>query len=161
VTTIRAVAHALRPVAAAALAAAAVTGALVAGAVGQGTASAATSATVIEASSLEAHPTVWLCRPGAAHDPCLTSQTTTVVGADGSTKVVTTEPAAEPKVDCFYVYPTVSAQPPPRQLRHRPRGDSHRRRPGVALLVGLPGVGSRLPPAHAVGNRCTGLSARR
>ena len=110
-TTIRAVAHALRPVAAAALAAAAVTGALVAGAVGQGTASAATSATVIEASSLEAHPTVWLCRPGAAHDPCLTSQTTTVVGADGSTKVVTTEPAAEPKVDCFYVYPTVSAQP--------------------------------------------------
>jgi len=153
VTTIRAVAHALRPVAAAALAAAAVTGALVAGAVGQGTASAATSATVIEASSLEAHPTVWLCRPGAAHDPCLTSQTTTVVGADGSTKVVT--PSRLPSRRWTASTCTDRERPAhhQRQLRHRPRGDSHRRRPGVALLVGLPGVGSRLPPAHAVGNR--------
>ncbi|MBI1682168.1 DUF3089 domain-containing protein [Caulobacter hibisci] len=52
----------------------------------------------------------WLCRPGRA-DACAQDQTTTVVSADGSTKV---EPfKADPKapVDCFYVYPTVSTDP--------------------------------------------------
>ncbi|PXA82479.1 lysophospholipase [Caulobacter sp. D4A] len=52
----------------------------------------------------------WLCRPGR-QDACAQDQTTTVVAADGSTKV---EPfKADPKapIDCFYVYPTVSTDP--------------------------------------------------
>jgi len=90
---------------------------------------------------------VWLCRPGAAHDPGLTSQTTTVVGADGSTKWSPPSRLAEPKVDCFYVYPTVSAQPTTNANYESTRGDSHRRRPGVALLVGLR-VGSVYPSSR-------------
>lgn len=54
--------------------------------------------------------TVWLCRPGAAPDPCEGSQATTDV-ASGT--VEDQPPSAEPPVDCFYVYPTVSFQPGP------------------------------------------------
>ncbi len=55
--------------------------------------------------------TVWLCRPGMVDDPCTASLTTTVVRAGGTTTVQRTRPAANPPIDCFYVYPTVSAQP--------------------------------------------------
>ena len=55
--------------------------------------------------------TVWLCRPGAPSNPCLTSLATTVIRRNGSTHVVPAAPAARPPVDCFYVYPTVSDQP--------------------------------------------------
>jgi hypothetical protein len=57
--------------------------------------------------------TVWLCRPGLADDPCTSSETATVVDANGTTTRETTTPAADPKVDCFYVYPTVSDQKTP------------------------------------------------
>ena len=54
----------------------------------------------------------WLCRPG--HEgPCLQDQTATSIAADGK---LTNEPfhaAADPPVDCFYVYPTVSDQQTP------------------------------------------------
>lgn len=55
--------------------------------------------------------TVWLCRPGARDNPCESSLETTVVAADGTTKVQRAAVAADPNVDCFYVYPTVSGQP--------------------------------------------------
>jgi hypothetical protein len=54
--------------------------------------------------------TVWLCRPGLARNPCTSSQTTTVIDAHGRRHVVHSRPAAHPKIDCFYVYPTVSGQ---------------------------------------------------
>ncbi len=54
---------------------------------------------------------VWLCRPGLSPDPCRESQATTVVGARGASRVVAPRLPARPPVDCFYVYPTVSAQP--------------------------------------------------
>jgi hypothetical protein len=54
--------------------------------------------------------TVWLGRPGLANDPCESSQTATVIAADGSRSVQRTKPASDPAIDCFYVYPTVSAQ---------------------------------------------------
>jgi DUF3089 family protein len=54
--------------------------------------------------------TVWLCRPGMANDPCTAGLTTTVVRAGGTTTVQRARPAANPSIDCFYVYPTVSAQ---------------------------------------------------
>lgn len=55
-------------------------------------------------------PTVWLCRPGAAADPCVSSLTTSVVQASGATRVVQSQADLSPPYDCFYVYPTVSKQ---------------------------------------------------
>ena len=54
--------------------------------------------------------TLWLCRPGLADNPCTSDLTTSVVHTDGSITVEHDAPAADPAVDCFYVYPTVSLQ---------------------------------------------------
>ena len=56
---------------------------------------------------------VWLCHPSVASDPCRGDQTTRYFESDGSSHVATPEVAANPPVDCFYVYPTVSNQPTP------------------------------------------------
>ena len=58
----------------------------------------------------DASGTVWLCRPGLADNPCLSSLTTTVVRTDGKKSVEQVRPAKNPPIDCFYVYPTVSTQ---------------------------------------------------
>src|SRR5690242_15193965 len=55
-----------------------------------------------------AEPTLWLCRPGMAQNPCEGDLETTVVAPNGSRSVQPFKPAADPKIDCFYVYPTVS-----------------------------------------------------
>ena len=57
-------------------------------------------------------PATWLCRPGRA-DACAVNQDFTIVAADGATTKVSFKPAANPPVDCFYVYPTVSNDPTP------------------------------------------------
>ncbi len=54
--------------------------------------------------------TVWLCRPGQADNPCAVDLTATSIAADGAATVVPDVPAANPPIDCFYVYPTVSVQ---------------------------------------------------
>jgi hypothetical protein len=54
--------------------------------------------------------TVWLCRPGLEHNPCLASEETTVQFANGFSFVTNPHPAQNPPIDCFYVYPTVSSQ---------------------------------------------------
>jgi hypothetical protein len=54
--------------------------------------------------------TVWLCRPGLAHDPCTAPLQTTVVDGNGSEHVVNDEPASNPPIDCFYVYPNITLQ---------------------------------------------------
>src|ERR1039458_3676212 len=59
----------------------------------------------------DAAGTVWLCRPGLADDPCAGNLDTSVVSADGSTASHPASAATDPKVDCFYVYPTVSTEP--------------------------------------------------
>ncbi|HZB50433.1 MAG TPA: DUF3089 domain-containing protein [Mycobacteriales bacterium] len=56
------------------------------------------------------HPTVWLCRPGLPANPCEGDLDATVLGPAGSTREAF-RPAADPPVDCFYVYPTVSPAP--------------------------------------------------
>jgi hypothetical protein len=56
-------------------------------------------------------PVTWLCRPGLADNPCLTSLTTTVVSGRGVSRVIQPRATLHPKIDCFYVYPTVSTQP--------------------------------------------------
>ncbi|MFN7917811.1 MAG: DUF3089 domain-containing protein [Vicinamibacterales bacterium] len=49
----------------------------------------------------------WLCRPGV-QGACDIDLSTTVVAADGSLKQEPFTAAANPPVDCFYVYPTIS-----------------------------------------------------
>jgi hypothetical protein len=56
--------------------------------------------------------TIWLCKPGMAKDPCAPGLSTSVVSA-ASGKVVRTEHPkmqTRKRIDCFYVYPTVSDQ---------------------------------------------------
>jgi hypothetical protein len=54
--------------------------------------------------------TTWLCKPGLAHNPCLSDETTTVALGNGATFVQRARPATDPPIDCFYVYPTVSSE---------------------------------------------------
>jgi hypothetical protein len=51
----------------------------------------------------------WLCLPGRPEDPCGAPLPTTALHANGYGSVGRSEVAANPPVDCFYVYPTVSA----------------------------------------------------
>jgi hypothetical protein len=71
------------------------------------TPSAAATAPAASAAS----KTVWLCRPGQADDPCTSDLSSTTVTAKGSARKEAASPATSSKVDCFYVYPTVSPQP--------------------------------------------------
>jgi hypothetical protein len=54
--------------------------------------------------------TVWLCKPGVSSDPCAGDLDSTSVTGTGATSVQPASVAADPKIDCFYVYPTVSQQ---------------------------------------------------
>jgi hypothetical protein len=62
------------------------------------------------AASLAADPTTWLCKPGLADNPCAGNLDATSVDATGHTTLLPAAPAADPPIDCFYVYPTVSHQ---------------------------------------------------
>jgi Protein of unknown function (DUF3089) len=58
-----------------------------------------------------ASATVWLCKPGIAHDPCETNLDTTLVSPSlRALKVLHPRRDRFRKIDCFYVYPTVSDQ---------------------------------------------------
>jgi hypothetical protein len=52
--------------------------------------------------------TVWLCKPGLADNPCKPGLSTTQISPTGEVLGATQPKAKKPKVDCFYVYPTVS-----------------------------------------------------
>ena len=52
--------------------------------------------------------TTWLCKPGLADNPCDVGLDTTTVSPGGEPTGTRTPKAKKPKVDCFYVYPTVS-----------------------------------------------------
>jgi hypothetical protein len=54
----------------------------------------------------------WLCRPGRK-DSCAVDLTTTVVAANGKLKVEKWHGDPKAKIDCFYVYPTVSLDTTP------------------------------------------------
>ena len=57
--------------------------------------------------------TIWLCRPGAADNPCEADRATVVIPGVGPSSVAEVQGSGEPPIDCFYVYPTVSQQPGP------------------------------------------------
>lgn len=54
----------------------------------------------------------WVCRPGS-DVPCTTGLDAEVLNADGTTEAQAFTPAADPLIDCFYVYPTVSQEQTP------------------------------------------------
>lgn len=54
--------------------------------------------------------TSWLCLPGRA-DPCGQPVAATMLHAEGFGTPASYPPAADPAADCFYVYPTISADP--------------------------------------------------
>lgn len=53
-----------------------------------------------------ADPDNWVCRP---QRPCQDDLTTAVLSADGAFRLERFTSTAAPKIDCFYVYPTVSS----------------------------------------------------
>jgi hypothetical protein len=81
----------------------------------------ASSATLILVLALSAGAqakTTWLCKPGLAKNPCAVATATTHLSVSGEPGHVTVEPyPRHPKIDCFYVYPTVSDQQTPQATR--------------------------------------------
>jgi hypothetical protein len=62
--------------------------------------------------------TTWLCKPGLASNPCAPGLGTTVISPTGETQgALTPAKAKHPKIDCFYVYPTVSDQQTPQATK--------------------------------------------
>jgi Protein of unknown function (DUF3089) len=57
--------------------------------------------------------TTWLCKPGIANNACESSEKTTVEYGNNTPSVEQAQPASNPPIDCFYVYPTVSKQTTP------------------------------------------------
>jgi hypothetical protein len=55
----------------------------------------------------------WLCKPGLAHDPCTLPADTARYAPDGRFLGHDDPRATRRRIDCFYVYPTVSDQPRP------------------------------------------------
>lgn len=55
--------------------------------------------------------TTWLCGPGAARDACAGGLTTAVESPAGAPLRTETPKRGARRIDCFYVYPTVSNQP--------------------------------------------------
>jgi hypothetical protein len=68
----------------------------------------ATTACLAVLAALAGAKTVWLCKPGTSPNPCLSSLQTTVFDPSGQSHVENPRNAKRPRVDCFYVYPTVS-----------------------------------------------------
>jgi hypothetical protein len=61
---------------------------------------------------------VWLCKPGAADNPCEIPHDTTIQRQGEPDEVVTPQPGAR-DIDCFYVYPTVSNDGTPNSDKSR------------------------------------------
>ncbi len=70
----------------------------------------ASFAMLLPSAASAAPRTVWLCKPGIKANPCASSLKTTVRGPSGPDKIYNARPLRRPKIDCFYVYPTVSSQ---------------------------------------------------
>ncbi|MDP4604098.1 MAG: DUF3089 domain-containing protein [Solirubrobacteraceae bacterium] len=71
------------------------------------------SLSAASASAQAAAPTVWLCKPGLASNPCSSSAKTTLIKPNGSKVTEPLKAQAKQPIDCFYVYPTVSQQMTP------------------------------------------------
>ena len=91
---------------------------------------------------------VWLCKPGDAPNPCRESQATTTLEADGSSRVTDTPLPADPPIDCFYVYPTVSDQKRTNADKAKdPEINAIARYQAARYSRGMPRLRAGLPPA--------------
>ncbi len=77
----------------------------------------------------------WICVPGAAFDACNVELTATAIAPDGSRTIVANRPAKDPKVDCFYVYPTVDLELVPGN--HEDFADTRKEKNTTLAQVGL------------------------
>jgi Protein of unknown function (DUF3089) len=93
----------------------------------RGLPSAVTAALIVAAVFLAVLPSaagastkpVWLCKPGKKHNPCRTGLKTTLISPSGERLGVTKPRAVKHRrIDCFYVYPTVSDQDTPNANLH-------------------------------------------
>lgn len=74
---------------------------------------AATATPALAADAIDyRNPASWLCRPGAS-DPCSGDASVSRVPTDAAVTLDMLPAAKKPKIDCFYVYPTVSTDPTP------------------------------------------------
>ena len=98
-----------------------------------------------------AHPTVWLCRPGMANNPCEGGLDATDVGSrQRPDRCRRSSRPPNPKIDCFYVYPTLSeAKSINAPLAPEPAADRCRPLAGRPVRLGLPPVRPGLPAADA------------
>jgi hypothetical protein len=64
-------------------------------------------------SDLYANDANWLCKPGIDENVCERDLDATSVASDGTVEVEQHEAAADPPIDCFYVYPTISQDESP------------------------------------------------
>jgi hypothetical protein len=80
------------------------------GSTAPGSSAPGSSAQATPAASLGPDKTVWLCRPGLTNNPCAGNLDATALDANGKHTALPASPAADPPIDCFYVYPTVSGQ---------------------------------------------------
>ncbi len=77
------------------------------------TASAATSSLASIPAKIDySNGDAWICRPGR-QDSCTVDLTTTIVEANGRLSLERHVSRPKAAIDCFYVYPTISAQPTP------------------------------------------------
>jgi hypothetical protein len=74
---------------------------------------AAVAAFALAAAGPASAKTVWLCSPTQKSDPCDYGLASTVIAPDGTRSAEAAPKTAKSKVDCFYVYPTVSDQSTP------------------------------------------------
>jgi hypothetical protein len=75
------------------------------------TALSCAAALVLLSASGASASTTWLCKPGLQSNACAVGLGTTVIAPTGATQgTLTPKKAKSPKIDCFYVYPTVSDQ---------------------------------------------------
>ena len=102
-----------------------------------------------------ASATVWLCKPGATPNPCLSGLATTKVTADGTNRRHAQPSAADRPEDrlLLRVPDGERAEDGDRRPHHRSGRDLGGQRPGAALLAGLPGLRPDVPPAHAQRDR--------
>ncbi|HWB22406.1 MAG TPA: DUF3089 domain-containing protein [Gaiellaceae bacterium] len=68
------------------------------------------AATTTTSSPRDQWGTTWLCRPGLTGNPCAAPLTTTAISPTHATTIEHAADATDPKVDCFYVYPTISGE---------------------------------------------------
>jgi hypothetical protein len=84
-----------------------------------------------------ADPAHWVCRPDK-DDICDHGLDATVVEADGSLTPEPFVPAADPPIDCFYIYPTISRDPTPNSDLTASDGEE-----GLGALSQVARLGSR------------------